>query len=325
MSIRILVVDDHQWWTRHVSEELQNDPRYRVIGEAADGLDAVRAVERLKPDLLVLDVGLPTINGIEAARRILADAPDTRILFLSEQRSPDIAQAALRTGAYGYIVKSDAGGELLPAVAAIAGGKSFVGARLATEVEASRGGPRSAQRIRHHDVVFTEDESSLIDRYARFAGEAMTVGATACVVATPPRLHAVMDKLQASGMDFDEAVAQGRYVPLDANELLSNFMVDGWPDEARFTRLSTDLISAAAAASRHDYHWVVACGECAPQLWKQGRTEAAIRIEHLWDDLAARSGVDLLCGYSLGPAAHADEHVAIGHLCDVHSSAHWDR
>ena len=324
MSIRILVVDDHQWWTRHVSEELQNDPRYRVIGEVADGLDAVRAVERLKPDLMVLDVGLPTINGIEAARRILADAPDTRILFLSEQRSPDIAQAALHTGAYGYIVKSDAGGELLTAVAAIAGGNSFVGARLAAEVEASRGGPRSAQRIRHHDVVFTEDESSLIDRYARFAGEAMAAGASAYVVATPPRLHAVMDKLQASDVDVDKAVAQGRYVGLDADELLSSFMVDGWPDEARFTRLSTDLISTAAAASRHDYRWVVGCGECTPPLWKQGRTEAAIRVERLWDDLAARSGVDLLCGYSLGLAAHAD-HEAIGHLCDAHSAVHRDR
>ena len=268
MSIRILVVDDHQWWTRHVSEELQNDPRYRVIGEVADGLDAVHAVERLKPDLMVLDVGLPTINGIEAARRILADAPDTRILFLSEQRSPDIAQAALRTGAYGYIVKSDAGGELLPAVAAIAGGNSFVGARLAAEVEASRGGPRSAQRIRHSaDVVFTEDESSLIDRYARFAGEAMAAGASAYVVATPPRLHAVMDKLQASDVDVaDKAVAQGRYVGLDADELLLSFMVDGWPDEARFTRLSTDLDFDRRTRRRaHDYRWVQAAESARPR------------------------------------------------------------
>src|SRR3954463_6435648 len=131
MSLRILLVDDYAEWNRHTSEKLQNDLRYRVIGEVTDGLDALPAAERLKPDLVVLDIGLPRLNGIEVARRLLGCSPQSRILFLTENRCPEIAAAAIATGAYGYVVKSDAGTDLLPAIGAIAEGKTFVSPRVA--------------------------------------------------------------------------------------------------------------------------------------------------------------------------------------------------
>jgi DNA-binding NarL/FixJ family response regulator len=125
------VVDDHEPWRRFVSTTLQKQPKLQVIGEALDGLEAVQKAEELQPDLIVLDIGLPSVNGIEAARRILELSPKSKILFLSENRSWDIAEEALRTGAGGYVVKSDAAGELLPAVNAVLGGKRFVSASLA--------------------------------------------------------------------------------------------------------------------------------------------------------------------------------------------------
>ena len=103
----------------------------QIIGEAVDGLEAVQKAEQLQPDLILLDIGLPTLNGIEAARRIRAVSPTSKILFLSEDRSLDIAEAALSAGAGGYVVKSDAAAELLPAVNAVLGGKRFVSASLA--------------------------------------------------------------------------------------------------------------------------------------------------------------------------------------------------
>ena len=109
---RILVVDDYEPWRRFVSTTLQKQPTLQVIGEAVYGLEAVQKAQQLQPDLILLDIGLPTLNGIEAARRIRELSPKSKILFVSENRSWDIVEEALRTGAGGYVVKSDAAGEL---------------------------------------------------------------------------------------------------------------------------------------------------------------------------------------------------------------------
>ena len=129
--ISVLVVDDYEPWRRFASTALLKQPELRVIGEVSDGLEAVQQAQQLQPDLILLDVGLPTLNGIEAARRIREVSPSSKILFVSENRSPDIAEAALSTGARGYVVKSDAAGELLPAVKAVLDGKRFISASLA--------------------------------------------------------------------------------------------------------------------------------------------------------------------------------------------------
>jgi DNA-binding NarL/FixJ family response regulator len=125
------VVEDHERWRHFFSTALQKDPELQVIGEVSDGLEAVQKAQELQPDLILLDIGLPTLNGIEAARRIREVSPMSKILFVSENRSPDIAEEALGTGAGGYVVKSDARSELLPAVKAVLEGKRFISASLA--------------------------------------------------------------------------------------------------------------------------------------------------------------------------------------------------
>src|SRR6266481_7050969 len=126
---RVLVVDDYEPWRRHVRGVLQATVRWKIVGEAADGPEAIQQAEALKPDLILLDVGLPTLSGIKVAERILASNPTQRILFISEHRS--LAEGALATGARGYIIKSDAALELLPAMEAIADGRRYVGASAA--------------------------------------------------------------------------------------------------------------------------------------------------------------------------------------------------
>jgi DNA-binding NarL/FixJ family response regulator len=115
--IRVLVVDDYDPWRRFARSTLGNETEVQVVGEASDGLEAVQQARQLQPDLILLDIGLPTLNGIEAAWQIRQVSPKSKILFISENRSPDIAEQALNTGAGGYVVKSDAASELLPAVA----------------------------------------------------------------------------------------------------------------------------------------------------------------------------------------------------------------
>jgi DNA-binding NarL/FixJ family response regulator len=129
-SVRVLVVDDYEPFRRFICSALGKRSDLRVIGEAADGLDAVRKAEELKPDLIVLDIGLPTLNGIEAARRIRQLAPESKIVFLSQESSADVVQEALHLGALGYVVKAHAGTELLAAVEAVLQGEQFVSAGL---------------------------------------------------------------------------------------------------------------------------------------------------------------------------------------------------
>ena len=129
--IRVLVVDDYQPWRRFVCSTMQRVPEFEVIGEVSDGPEAVEKAQQLQPDLILLDIGMPTLNGIEAARQIREHAPKSKILFVSENRSPDIAEAALNTGGGGYVVKSDANRELLSAIKAVLEGRRFISASLA--------------------------------------------------------------------------------------------------------------------------------------------------------------------------------------------------
>src|SRR5262249_3692031 len=98
----------------------------QVIGEASDGLNAVHKVGKLKPDLVVLDIGLPTLNGIEAGRRIRKLFPECKILFLSQESSPAVVQEAFNLGAMAYIVKTYAGSDLSAALEAVSQGRLFV-------------------------------------------------------------------------------------------------------------------------------------------------------------------------------------------------------
>jgi DNA-binding NarL/FixJ family response regulator len=129
--VRILVVDDFAPWQHFVVPKLRENHNLRVVGVASDGLEAVLKAEELQPDLILLDIGLPTINGIEAARRIRKVAPKSKILFSTQEVHVDVARIALSEGGHGYVVKSDAYNELFPAVEAVMQGKKFVSRRLA--------------------------------------------------------------------------------------------------------------------------------------------------------------------------------------------------
>jgi DNA-binding NarL/FixJ family response regulator len=129
--VRILVVDDFADWRRWVIEKLRENRSLQVVGVASDGLEAVLKAEKLQPDLILLDIGLPKLDGIEAARHIRKIAPGSKIVFLTQEIDRDVARTALDAGGHGYVVKSDADGELFAAVEAVILGKKFVSARLA--------------------------------------------------------------------------------------------------------------------------------------------------------------------------------------------------
>jgi DNA-binding NarL/FixJ family response regulator len=117
-AIRVLIAEDFPAFRQFVCSTLTKRPDLQVIGEVSDGLEAVQLAIELKPDLILLDVGLPTMNGIEAARRIRALVPESKIIFLSQETSDEVVEEALSTGARGYVVKAKVVSQLLAAIGA---------------------------------------------------------------------------------------------------------------------------------------------------------------------------------------------------------------
>jgi DNA-binding NarL/FixJ family response regulator len=129
-SSRVLVVEDSELFRRFICSTIGKRPELQIVGEVGDGLEAVQRAEELRPDLIVLDIGLPSLNGIEVARRIHVLSVESKVLFVSQESSADVVQVALGSGAHGYVVKTDAGSELLEGVNAVLRGQRFIGRRF---------------------------------------------------------------------------------------------------------------------------------------------------------------------------------------------------
>ena len=130
-ELRVLVVEDYEPFRRFISSTLQTRPDLQIVGEMSDGLEAVLQVQQLRPELILLDVGLPTLNGIEAARRIRALSPNSKILFVTQESSAELVQEAFRVGALGYVLKTQAGVDLLAAVESVCQSRRFVSQGMA--------------------------------------------------------------------------------------------------------------------------------------------------------------------------------------------------
>jgi DNA-binding NarL/FixJ family response regulator len=124
------VVDDYEPFRRFVRSTLRKRPSLQIIAEVSDGLEAVQQAQELKPDLILLDIGLPTLNGIEAARKIRKLAPESKIIFVTQESFADVLQEALSTGAQGYVLKARAGIDLIAAVEAVIEGRQFLSSSL---------------------------------------------------------------------------------------------------------------------------------------------------------------------------------------------------
>lgn len=133
-STRVLVVDDHESVRRGLQELIKSEPDFQMCGEAANGLEAVEKARRLKPDVAILDISMPGLNGVEAARQIAAETPSTEVLILSAYESEQLVEESLIAGAHGYLLKSDAARDLLAAIGALSQRRPFFTAKVALRV-----------------------------------------------------------------------------------------------------------------------------------------------------------------------------------------------
>lgn len=130
-SLRILIADDHEVAREGIRSLLQDHAGWEICAEARDGREAVESATRLKPDILLLDIGMPNLNGLDATRQILAFDPDARILILTVHDAEQVVREVLAAGARGFVLKSDAGRDLVAAVEALQHRRTFFTPRVA--------------------------------------------------------------------------------------------------------------------------------------------------------------------------------------------------
>ena len=337
-SIKILVVDDYEPWRGFVIGTLCKQAEFQIIGQVSDGLQAVDRAQQLQPDLILLDIGLPTLNGIEAARKIHELAPQSKILFLSENRSLDVAEEALSAGACGYVIKSYAAVELLPAIEAVLAGKRFVSTSLCVagliesaspQIVVARPGNDAVTTtasnragIARHQVGFYSDDRTFIDGVTRFIGAALTAGSGAIVIATPLHQDILLTGLHSDGLNIGQEIEQGRYIAVNATDIISTLTVDHTLDTARFLDAIGQLVLRAAKAANTEHAPVAMFGEGAQLLCAQGNVEAAIQDEKLCNELIKMYDVDILCGYAVDSLPGRAEHNVFERICAEHSVVH---
>lgn len=171
-----------------------------------------------------------------------------------------------------------------------------------------------------HSVQFYSDDPFLIDALSRFMGAALGAGDAGVVIATESHRSQLAVRLAERGVDVNLAVEQGRYIALDAAQTLAQFMDNGFPDEERFAQVIGGVISRAKAATGLAQNRASLFGEMVALLWGEGKTEAALRLEQLWNQIAQSHSFSLVCAYPLAHFYRADQSEEFLKVCAEHSA-----
>ena len=313
--VRVLIVEDYEQFRQYLSSTLQQEAEFQVVGEACDGLDAIQKAEVLKPDVVLLNVGLPKLNGFQVARRLRQIAPLAKILFVSQEFSFDMVQAGLREGAKGYIHKFRVQRDLLPAIRSILEGKYFV-------TGVTRAGVGQQNKEVRHEVQICSENAICLQRFTDFTAEALESGNAAVLIATEPHRADVLGGVR--NFDVNDAIRTGILVPLDAAELATKLVCNNEIHAGQFFDVVGSMVEAAADAaqrrSKNKTPSVAVCRECPPDLVTRGKLAQMLQMEQLWNLVAHGFGLDLLCAYL--PEHFVNHNDIYESICAEHSAIH---
>ena len=307
--LKILVAEDFSAFREFVCSQLHRRSDVHVVA-VDDGLAAVQAATDLQPDLVLLDIGLPTMNGLEAARQIRAQSPASKVVFLTQESAPEFVEAALDLGVDGYIVKTRAHDYLLPVVETMLAGHAGGEERL----RAARSSPDG--RHRHHVHCFADD-SALLASAERFVLAALAAQDAAIVALSRPHLDALGGGLRRRQAVIDGAIEQGTLVTIDANDTVRTLTADS-VDWDRLEAGWLKVIAAAGAATGQPRPRVAAFSETGALLIAAGHVETAMRLEAIAEALVARDlpTLEITCVSPLLPPARDS---VFTRICAAHS------
>jgi CheY-like chemotaxis protein len=298
-SVEVLIVDDQARFRRMVRSLIESQPEYRVCGEAGDGIEAVEKVHQLHPDLVLMDINMPRMNGLEATRIIRRESPDCNVIIVTQNDAMVAREQARIVDANGFVTKSDLIRDLLPEMGRVVMENN--GSLDETRNAAANGEPwcglLTGAAPRDHIVQLYQDQQFLNRAVCRFAAAAIANGEGVILVPTIAHWDAFRPRLESEGVDVQAAEKRGQLTIVDADNLLPTFMRDGMPDSPVFMGLAANVVSQARGEGR--YPKVRWWGEMVNILWERGDVAASMNLEDLFDQLAHEQDISIFCSFSM--------------------------
>ena len=338
---RVLLVEDFHTFRRAIRTLLEQHPGFQVVGEATDGDEAIQLAGSLLPDLILLDINLPKLNGLQVVPQILTFSPSSQIVFLTQEPSAEVAEEALRLGARGYVVKTDAGSELLKALEAITRGERYLSRQLSTQlrseeldrlgvktrtaledVGAGIMGSQGGQTQCAHEAQYYLHDGDFQESLRLCVGKALSAGDSAIVLVTLSHQRALCKALRAEGVPVHQEIRTGRLRLVDADAVVAGYLCDEHPDEARSEQEILLLVESAEKARIGEHSRVCAFGECLSLLYAKGKGDLVLRLERLWDELGKAHNLYLRCWYQVSQQQLASDSEFFQKVCEEHTAVH---
>jgi CheY-like chemotaxis protein len=290
-----------------VSTLLADD--FRLVAAVTDGHQAVDAVCRLDPDIAVLDITMPELDGFRTAQALRNAGSRAKVVFLTLHDADEYVEAALRSGANGYVLKARMEADLPCALRHALSGRSFLPSLTSLATMAGDAGA--------HMLHFRASDGSYHDDVVEMLLAAIARDEMAAVLGTEELRTSMASRLHRAGCDVSAMRAKGSYVEFDAVGAIAQVMQNGRPEEGEIAKMVDDLERQRIARERSH---VTIFGEMAGVLLQDGQYEAAVALEQTWSELTRTLPYLTICSYA-ARTLRADEHAdAWTAVCAEHSA-----
>jgi len=295
--LRILIVDDHEVVRRGVRSLLSARTEWSVCGEAEDGLEAIEKAKRLQPDIVLMDITMSRMDGVQATKVVRQEVPEAKVILVS-QNDPSVARMQTADAdARDFVAKIDLSRDLLSTIDRVVGErKQKIGGRMNQDIQNEPWcGLLDEAAPRDHIVQLYQDEKFLSRAVCRFAVSAINHGEGVILVPTSAHWNALRPRLEAEGVDVQAAQSCGQLTVIDAHLLLPNFMRNSMPDAPLFLGLAGETIARARGGDRFTkVRW---WGEMVNVLWERGDVAASMGLEDLFHKLAHDRDIAIFCSF----------------------------
>ncbi len=304
---RVLLADDHVRFLESVSRVLA--AKFDVVAIAGDGREALDLAGRLRPDVVVLDIAMPDLNGFQTLEQLRRDGPETRVVFLTMHQDDEFVAAAIRAGAHGYVLKSRVHLDLIGAIDHALAGRLFVPSLTSLSTVAGS----------RHTVQFHTGDSHYLDEVSQLVGATLQSGEQVVIVVSEATRNGVAQRLEARQMNLALLAERGQYIAQDSGLALSQVMHDGRPDKEHLAEIIHGLDRLRLAAPNGPGRLTI-FGDMTVSLCRNGDFEAALEIERIWNELTRALPFFTVCSYPIDCFENSEALNLLSNVCAAHSA-----